>query len=154
MHSLNRIIDLSNAGLDSTITFTKESENLEGYCEPGMKAKVVDVQLDRHHNMIKITVDYNEFLNHNKQFESSNYYDKLGNPTLNAREAGYYGAYNTGREDIYIMIDESQPEVFTIDDSTSNAVYALYKASGTTISYVAWLEKFMADTLKFEVDKS
>ena len=111
MHAHKQLIGLVQAGKKPVITFTKGAEDLEGYQEPGMKAQVQAIRVN-HANVLIITVDHSQFENHNKQFESSNYFDKSQVPCLNAREAGYYKVIDS----VYVMADESDREAFTIED--------------------------------------
>lgn len=79
------------AFIGQDIEFNKKVEDLEAYPEKGMRATVLSCDVSREdEDLIKVTVSYAKFDEYNKQFESSNYYDKDGNPVLNARQAGVY----------------------------------------------------------------
>lgn len=108
---------------------------LEAYAEPKMRAHLVAVELQRD-DIAVLTVDYSEFEGYNQAFEQANYYDRDGNPTLTAREAGQY----TAREDLYVMASEDlEPKMLALLPSSSLALIAEFKSSGSG-SYVRWLE--------------
>jgi len=95
--------------IGKVIRFSRRIVNSETYAEPMMKARVKSVQYNIYNDkeitltdgVHKITVNYAEFDEYNKQFEQSNYYGKAGCPCLTAREAGYYNVV----EDIYFGLD-------------------------------------------------
>lgn len=108
---------------------------LEAYAAPKMRAHLVAVELQRD-DIAVLTVDYSEFDGYNQAFEQANYYDRDGNPTLTAREAGQYPE----REELYVMASEDlEPKMLTLLPSSSLALIAEFKSSGSG-SYVRWLE--------------
>jgi hypothetical protein len=86
------------------IVFKDAIHDHEVYTEPHMKATVVSVA-KQDEDLFKITVNYSLFEEHNKTFESSNYYDKNGTPRLTAREAGFYNVCET----IYFDSPDADP---------------------------------------------
>lgn len=126
------------------ITFKPGIEDMEAYAEGGMRARVVSVEAqdtrsrDKHDHVYKITFDYTEFDEYNRRFESSNYYDKNGKPTLSAREANWYNPQET----IYFGSPELWPfeDYFEVNGEERRQLVAEFKASGET-DYVAWLEQ-------------
>lgn len=98
-----------NSLINQVITFNKGAEDLECYPEDGMCARVMRVTPDSD-GVIKLDLDYSEFDEVNKAFESSNYYDDLGVACLNARQAGLYKA----EDHIYIMEDDPIGKYFEV----------------------------------------
>lgn len=135
MHTHAQVVEMLRNGLKPQVTFNSGCGILESYAEPGMKGRVVGATIGNH-NIVVLKVDFESYAGHNKAFESSSYFDKQGNPTLNAREAGYYREI----EDLHVMYDEGDP-LFTIDSDECSALYARYKESGYSGTYVAWLEE-------------
>jgi hypothetical protein len=77
------------------VRFNKKAEDLESYVELNVCGRITDIFLnhysdDPNEQVFMVIVDFSEFDEMNRQFESRNYYDSDGNPTKNAREAGYY----------------------------------------------------------------
>jgi hypothetical protein len=89
-----------------------------------------------HDHVIKLTVDVGEFDRYNRQFESSNYYDKSGNPKLTAREAGYYKPVDS----MYLDSNEDVDRFFQIEDDAALNLFREHQESGSSESYVKWLE--------------
>jgi hypothetical protein len=132
--------------IGKVITFKPACEDLESYCEAGMKAKVTNISLMRHAEVEQdmvylVKLDYTDFDDYNRKFETANYYDKLGNPNLTAREAGFYKSEDTlylGSNDIFPWDNYFKVEY----DSISDRMYTRYANSNTdkTITYLKWLE--------------
>jgi hypothetical protein len=72
------------------VQFTKLIENLEGYLDAGMRARILDVKLDAAGDCVQILFDVDIWTDHNMPLEAHNYYDKQGNAVLTCREAGLY----------------------------------------------------------------
>ena len=133
--------------IGQVIQFTKNIEDFEVYAENGMRARIVNVIEDVHHDndhenqVHKIVVDYTEFDEFNKQFESSNYWDKNGQACLTAREAGFYKEVET----LYFGSPELWPfeDYFTLLDEKKNNLLTEFKRSGFT-NYVEWLESLVS----------
>jgi hypothetical protein len=132
--------------IDKVITFNLACEDLENYCEAGMKAKVTSISLMRHEEVEQdmvylVKLDYTNFDDYNRKFETANYYDKLGKPKLTAREAGFYKLEDT----LYLGSNNIFPwnNYFEVEhDSISDRMYTRYVNSNTdkTITYLKWLE--------------
>jgi len=122
------------SGIHPVVTFTKGIEELDGYTEAGMRARVASAE-EKHNDMYVLKVDYSEFDEYNQQYESANYYDPKGNPTITARAAGFYKE----RDQIYVGISEELP--FVVTESVSLKMFEMFQQSGSTDSYVEWLEK-------------
>ena len=118
------------------VEFGPGIEDFECYAEPKMRAHLVAVDFHQD-DVVLLKFEYSEFDEYNKAFESANYFDKNGEPTLTAREAGYYSI----KEDIYVMAhDDLQAKMLTLLNSSSLALIAEFKNSGQK-SYVRWLEE-------------
>jgi PTH2 family peptidyl-tRNA hydrolase len=122
------------AGARPVIRFTQGAEDFEGYAELHMRARVVSIE-ERSDSVCILTVDFGEFDEHNRQFESSNYFDKSGNACLTAREAGDYKPVDT----LYLPLD-GDIYGFEVEDGLGVALYARYLAAKSSLSYVQWLE--------------
>lgn len=118
------------------IEFGLKADTLESYPDPKMRAHLVSVDL-RPDDMAILNVDYTAFEELNKAFELSSYYDKHGNPTLTAREAGEYQP----TEDLYVVADEDLEKwILSVVPTSSVTLYNEFKTSGQE-SYVNWLEQ-------------
>lgn len=123
------------AGL--TVEFKAEILNKESYPEAGMRAKIVNyAQCNHDDDVVSIEFDYSVFDELNKTFESSNYFDKNRVPCLNARQAGYYSPVET----IYFDNSELVDSLFTVCSNNKVEIYQQYKDSGSSLTYVSWLE--------------
>jgi hypothetical protein len=135
MHAHAKLFELVKSGLTPQITFTAGCEDMEGYPEAGMKARVLAVTAEDR-DIYRVKADFQSFDEHNKAFESANYYDKNGIATLTARQAGFYKPV----DDFYLTPDEGL-EYFTIDDAKSVQLFERFKQAGYAGSYVSWLEE-------------
>lgn len=125
------------AGTQPVISFTEGVLDFEGYLEPGMRARLVAAREDG--ELIHLHLDFSEFEAFNQGFETANYYDSHGNPTLTARQAGYYPKNH--RDDL-IVDPALRMEYFgRIDSDASIALYAEYRRCGSEKLYVQWLEE-------------
>jgi hypothetical protein len=134
-----------------TVVFTKNVEDLEDYAESGMKARVQDFIIkDSELTIIKFDFDF--YKNHNSQYETSNYYDKYGRPTLNAHEAGIYKPI----QDMYLPSNlesiMSYMNVVTLE--RQDTLLQKYQNSQTDKTYLEWLEDVIlaAEDQGFELD--
>ena len=90
-----------NKLIGKVIQFNSDIDDFETYAEGGMKARVIGVipkytsLPDPQEHVYILHIDYSEFDEYNKQFETYNYYDKNGDPILNARQAGFYNVNDT-----------------------------------------------------------
>lgn len=134
---LDRMI---NDGVRPVVTGQKKIEHLENYMEPGMRARIVGSVL-LHDDVVKLKLDFTEFDEYNKQFETSNYYDKDGAAVLTAREAGHYSL----TMDCYVMSSDDMEEYLSVTEAKSLALLNYYKTSGFEGTYVDWLESQVID---------
>lgn len=131
------LADAVRQGLRPVVTFGKGIEDKEGYPEAGMRARVVAASDAGNDGMLKVVFEFESFADHNRPLESRNYYDKAGKPTLTAREAGFY----TPEEHLYFDADEELSGTLTVTDEGSVLLFEAFKAEGSTLSYVEWLER-------------
>lgn len=92
LYKLNNKDDLANL-VDKIVKFDKKIENWEEYAEEGMKAKVIKYSImeDKETDgLFKIYFDFEPYDDHNRKYESANYYDKNHVACLTAREANFY----------------------------------------------------------------
>ena len=128
------------------IEFNKGVENLETYyeyAEPGMRATITDI-VKQHDGVMIVRLDYTNYDEFNKAFESYNYYDSNNNATLNARQAGKYST----RDSMYIIPENETEKYFTIISHQNNKLYNLYKSENNKLTYIAWLENHVMTTIK------
>lgn len=117
------------------VEFKKRVEDFEGYAEAGMRAHLKALN-HRDDDEVSLEFDYSAFDEHNKLLESANYYDKNQQPTLTAREAGYY----TGGDDFYVTTEQDTDLIFTVLSDSQSALIQEFTASNAG-SYVQWLEQ-------------
>lgn len=131
------LIEIVRYGARPVITFIKGCEEMEGYAEPGMRARVTGVlSFDPSEDLAKIAVDYGEFDAFNRPFEGANYFDKPGLPPLTAREAGHYEPNGA----LYLSLT-GEIRVFRVIDDARTALYEMYRHAGAAdITYLEWLE--------------
>jgi len=103
-----KIKDIQLVG--ATICFTEGILDLEAYPEPGMHATIKSVGPPDSEGVVCIIVDYSQFDEVNKTFETANYWDGKGNACLDAREAGFYEKV----EKLYFMADDEIGKSFNI----------------------------------------
>lgn len=108
----------------------------ESYGEPNMRARIISASGPDRDGVTRVMFDFGEFDEHNRAVESANYYDKSGEPTLTAREAGFYKPV----DHMYFDADEDIERHMTFISSDQQAIFQRFKESGASSSYVAWLE--------------
>lgn len=117
----------------AAVQLSKLIEECEGYAEEGMRARVIKVDVEDE-DVFCVTLDFSDFDEYNRQFESSNYYDKAGSPTLTAREAGQYKQ----QEDYCFGLDALE-QLQLVPEARTNLL-ARWRNEAPTKSYVEWLE--------------
>lgn len=138
----NEFANLIKDGLKPVVLFNKRIEDQEGYLEKGMRGRIIGIEKEDN-DTFSFKVDFQEFEDFNKQFESSNYYDEKGNPTLTAREAGYYKPQDTVWADIGYEVP------WEVEEDYRLKLYNKYKASPEGKTYVQWLEDYVAKSMGY-----
>lgn len=133
-------IEFLTAMKGKDVEFLPKIEDYEWYAEGGMRATIVGFVVqddDPTDTVIKVQVSFAKFDDYNRRFESANYYDKNGNPCLNAREANMYHV-----EDWCYMGNDAANLMKPLDEGTANlvALFAIDKEKQPHITYVQWLE--------------
>lgn len=108
------------------------------YIEPGMLARIKSIE--QKHDYTVVTMDTTEFEERNRPLETFNYYDKNGDPTLSAREAG---KFNLIDKQYFPNVDQ-YPEIFTIHSSGrehQKLAQAFAQREDKTQTYLDWCEK-------------
>lgn len=86
--------DIINSLVGRVIVFTAEIKSTENdYAEPGIRARVTEISVDesdKDDQFCTVIVDYSEFDEVNKTFESHDFFNERREPCLTAREAGMY----------------------------------------------------------------
>lgn len=129
------LAQMVSGGSRMVVTFLSPVLDKEAYLEPGMRGRLAGIS-DLNGEIFKLQVDLSEFDEFNKQFESSNYFDKNGHACLTARQVGYY---KSPKEQIYIGYDE-EIDFIEIDGADRVSLHEEYVKSGSGLHYVQWLE--------------
>lgn len=141
MKTIADLVTVLKNGNNPVVEFGRAVEELDGYAEPGMRARATGVRvLDE--EMVAIEFNFGEFEGHNTLLEASNYYDKSGNPTLTAHQSGFYKP----EDDCFFSRDDLLENWLTIVADERISLFAQYVAAGTQESYIRWLEdKILSD---------
>lgn len=110
MNLIDMSLNLLQQGKHPIVQFTSNIEEIETYFDANMKAKLVQIQ--PHGDFVNLVFDTSEFYDFNLQLEKPLYFDKDGNATLTASEAGfnpkdadskYHAPYH---ESFYVSLDD------------------------------------------------
>jgi hypothetical protein len=135
--TIAQLIETLRGGVNLTVTCKKPIEDNESYAEGGMRAVLVQGNLDNA-EVAKITFDFSQFDEYNRQFEAANYFDDKGHATLTAREKGVYKE----REVYYFTPSELASRYFEPVNQARLALLDEYTTSAETgQAYVSWLEQ-------------
>lgn len=134
--NFKELAELVKSGVKPVVTMGKKIDDHETYAEPGMRGRLVGAQMESHDDVIKLFVDYSEFDEFNKGFESANYFNREQVPCLTAREAGYYNP----QDHIYVDTNRSIEGVMEVVEGEALSLFAEYNASSKAVSYTQWLE--------------
>lgn len=148
MQTIKELCEAVIAGLRPVVTFMSPVEDCESYIETNMRGRIVGARISKD-DVVSIKVELDDFAAHNKPFESSTYYDKNGNPTLTAREAGYYNSV----EELYLEPTDLVSKIMTIDSDDQVKLFEEFKAESADVSYVSWLESKVIAARKVDVDQ-
>lgn len=109
------------------VRFKQRIEDLEGYFDVGMMARVQSIVLNDSYpvyeggDLYKVTFSFAEFDEYNSTLEQANYYDSNGQPRLTATESG--NKPSSGREDVYFMeFEDKYGPYFDIEGESTAAV--------------------------------
>jgi hypothetical protein len=122
-------------GAKPVVQFSDPIGDKESYADEGMRARAVGIDT-ADSQVIKVTFDFSEFDAFNLPFEKAHYFDKAGNPTLTARKAGFYRP----QDNLYFDPAEVIEGVVTLVADERSALFTGYLATGTTETYISWLE--------------
>lgn len=137
MSTVQKLFDLVKNGKKPIVTFKKGIEDKDAYAESGMRARAVRVETSKIDDSVhNIFFAFEEFTDHNMPLESSNYYDKSGSPTLNARQAGFYFP----EESMYFCLYEKLEGLMDIESDDAVALFDAYMAEKSGLTYLQWLE--------------
>lgn len=134
-------LEMLSSFIGKTVVFNdfKEEDFYSEYIQPRMMADVVvcDIDCDSKKDedcILLIVFDFSKHEEHNKQFETKDFYDEKGIARLSCREAGYYST----QEKAYIGID---PANWPFEWAKKNKLIELYqKRENKDLSYVNFLE--------------
>lgn len=133
---LSRLVGGASGCEGMAVEFHGDVEGQETCIDTGMRGRVVGVSSDDG-GLMRVLVSLSEFDSFNQPFERPDYYDKDGNPTLTARQAGCFPS--NGIETLYVSADDDIALICRPVDSGSAALMTEFLASGAR-SYVQWLE--------------
>jgi len=119
-------------------------DELESYAEAGMRARIERVERGQD-DVIRLHLDYTEFEAYNQAFESANYFDKDGQATLTARQAGHYKPQDV----VYVSASCLLGDLFVFETGPGHALFQRWMEQGEGRSYM----KFLEDQL-FQLDPS
>jgi len=137
------IVNLVKSGRFPTVTFTDVVLGQETCIDPGMRGRLIKVNLEDPDCVI-FTFDIEEFADFNRPLERSDYFDQHGKATLTAREAGCYVA----KEEVYGPSSGDVTE-FVIESDRVNALIAQHVSEGSGKTYVQWLEDMVLSGTAF-----
>lgn len=120
------------------VEFINDVSVLESYPEKGMRGTIIDI-VENETDVLRMVVDYSDFDEYNKAFESHDYFNDAGKPCLTAREAGYYHVEET----IYVMAGDNISNYIAIIGDERTNLYTRYLETGTEQPYVQWLEELV-----------
>lgn len=134
---MSDFVSLVASGARPVVEFVAGIDSKESFAEKGMRARAFGVR-DEDTEVVRIMFDYAEFEGLNLPMQSTNYYDKKGEPRLTAVEAGFYKP----QEHMYIDRDESLEQLFVLVTDSQSVLFAQYReaTADSPMSYVAWLE--------------
>lgn len=133
----------SRAGATFEVSALSPVEEFETYLEPGMKLSIINSTHEvgcGADEVIRLELSYHKYDEHNKAFESKNYYGRDGVPNKTARETGNYNVIDS----LFVMADFDPNKYFSMIKDTSAKLYAAYlneKVGDET--YVAYLERLV-----------
>lgn len=118
----------------------------DGWGEAGMLARIVSFK-ENHQDadgaMVELKFDYNENKAHNLALQSHEYYLRAGGKGT-AFESGLMKEDDVN-EEVYFMLDGDGSDVPV--ELADSPILAEYLKSGSALTYVAWLEKFVDDNV-------
>jgi hypothetical protein len=122
------------AQVGAIIKFLPNIEELETGFETGMMGVIASVQSEHHEpSIVKVTVDFTRFEDHNKKLMTPNYFDSLGHPRVPWVPWDKHSSYpEDRREDVYVSVG---------DPPRGSPAY--WTVVGTTISKVIFMEPAM-----------
>jgi hypothetical protein len=125
-----------------------EGYDIETYLEPGMIAVLTAIEDDQD-GTLQLTFDVRAHTEFNKQYETPDYFDQDGHPTLTATQAGYGPDRNNYIETLYIGSQWPIDCLFTVVDTKTTKLFKLYqddRRDGQT--YIEWLEALALSALE------
>lgn len=105
--------------IGKVVTFTDKIEEMECNIDPGMRARIRNIEVrdlhmeDKNEHIYQFFFDLEMFAEHNETKMRANYYDKKGRPCLTVKEVGMYEEI----ESVYFGAPELWPfdEFFVVD---------------------------------------
>ena len=76
-----------------------------------MKGRIVRVAQPDEDDVVLVTIDTSDFVDHNNFYAKTNYYKPGGEPGFTAREAGYWP--ENEKHDVYFMADDLVEDYFS-----------------------------------------
>jgi hypothetical protein len=135
MKTIADLLKLLENGAKPVVEFGANIAEQEVYAEKGMRARALHF-LDDGDDVVRVTFDYGEFEAHNLPLEPTHYFDTAGNPTLTARQAGFYRPQDA----VYFDRNQSLENMLALVSGDRVALYAQYIQSASQESYISWLE--------------
>ena len=122
--------------LNKTVMFNKLIADFDGYPEPGMRAKIINIYREVD-GCYRITFDFSEYEIINAFFETADFFGDDGSANKTAREVGAY----TPQENLWFSAEDvnTLSDYFTVIGDRQNRIYDMFNKSGEK-DYVKWLE--------------
>ena len=86
-------------------------EELEIELDSKMKGRIVSVSQPDEDDVVLVTIDTSDFVDHNNFYAKANYWSPDGSPSFTAREAGLWP--NNEKHDVYFMADDLVYDYFS-----------------------------------------
>jgi hypothetical protein len=143
-NTFTELVNLLLKGATIEVECRKKVEDLEDYADAGMRLTIAGAR-ESYDGVVILGVSYEKYDEFNKAFEKCNYFDKEGQPRLNAREAGYYKAKDT----MYVMSTDDPNEYFlSLEDSANKWIQEYFVRRHKDETYVAFLERTLSEASK------
>lgn len=114
------------------------ADDTDSYPEKGMLARVREVKLydeGDDYAYVGVKLDYTDFEEHNRQFESASYFDGHGNPICTAHEAGMYEPVET----VYLNVGNDR-DYFCLANQNAGLFERFQQERQEGQTYTMWLE--------------
>lgn len=135
MMGANEILRMLQAGPIRGAVCLPGVEEYDDAVDSGMVVDILSGLI--HDDLLKLHIDGSPYEAHNRAVGKRSYFDKSGNPTLDAWEAGAWG---NGRHTFYLDAGGDVEHYFSIAVGPEADLRRAFMAQSKEPSYVLWLE--------------